>query len=73
MNEIKCPKHETGGGPCYCGYIMFHGKAVRPEYKTAYMNGYDNPYGVNKELQFPDAYELGQIAARQDNSMEGTF
>lgn len=22
MNEIKCPKHTTGGGPCYCGYTI---------------------------------------------------
>lgn len=24
-NKIKCPKHETGGGPCYCDNVSASG------------------------------------------------
>ena len=53
--------------------VEFQGRDVKRGYRDAYMKGYNDPYGVNYGGKYSGAFEKGQIAAGQDNCLEGTF
>jgi hypothetical protein len=56
--------------------VLFQGSYVLKNISDAYMQGYKNPWQPSlKELSHDEvlAYEKGQMAARQDKVLEGTF